>query len=129
MTPHEDCIYKEVFKDIKANMETTISNLKKTVQWAVGIMFFVVIGVAVNMAQNSVRITKVEEVAVNINKDYTPLFVVEGIQGSNMKLIEVLQAIPDSKKDNPRYLEAIRERNEFQAQILKQIALTRRGSK
>ena len=108
--------------------ESELKKMTNFLRWVLGItvpLLLILIGSAVRA---EVKTNAVEKQVQKINDDYTPLFVMEGIVGSNDKLINILNVLPQTTRDDPRYLDAIKERNDFQREILNRAALSKRGT-
>jgi hypothetical protein len=126
MAEHE-CKQEAIFHDIKENIEKTVKNLKQTVQWVLGISVAFILLLVVGVTETRFRQSTIEEQVRKINDDYTPLFIMRGITGSNDRLIDVIRSLPDSTKDDRRYLDAIKSRDDFQREILEMASSAKRS--
>jgi hypothetical protein len=108
-------------------IELELKKMRQTMTWFVGITIPILILIIGGWGRAEVRITNTSEIVQKINDDYTPLFVMEGITGSTDKLINILNILPTTTKEDPRYIEAIRDREEFNREILTTAARTRGG--
>ena len=118
----EPCIMEE-------KINKAIDDIRSKVKWAGGIfagfILFLIIsvvtfgGTAVN---NKADIKK-------INDNYAPLEVLQDISHDNMNLIKVLQMLPNTTKDDPRYINIMNETFQFRSEALRRASSTKRGNK
>jgi len=107
--------------------ESELKKMASFLRWILGIMVPFMMILAGGAIRAEVKANDLEKRVQTINDDYTPLFVMEGIVGSNDKLINILNVLSQTTKDDPRYVDAIKERTEFQREILNRAALSKRG--
>jgi len=108
--------------------ESEFKKMTAFLRWVLGIMIPLMVFLIGGAVRAEMKTNDLERRVQLINDEYTPLFVMEGIVGSNDKLINILNVLPQTTRDDPRYLDAIKERSEFQREILNRAALSKRGS-
>ena len=126
MGEHE-CKYEMIFSDIKTNIEESVKSMRKTVQWVLSISIGAILMLIIAVTTLGVKQSNTETQIQKINQDYTPLFFSRAITGSNDRLIDVLMSLPATTKDDPRYLDAIKSRDEFQRTMLELVGESKRG--
>lgn len=117
---HEDC-------EMKDDLTKAIEGIKNQNRWFMsifgGAIILLLVGygnIGTTVSNNTGRITK-------INNDYAPLIVIQDIMENNDRFIKIIQLIPQTDKDDPRYLDAIREREIFQREALQRASGTKRS--
>lgn len=101
--------------------------------WIIGITFTAFLGIgAVQMISFGEVRAQTEQNSTDIKKiqvDYLPYFAYQYIVESNQKLINILSALPNTTKDDPRYLEAVKEWNQLQNDVIKQAGVNKTRGK
>ena len=121
MAPQHECKMEDKFA-------VEVKNLRKTITvwlgFCVGAIVLLLVGYgAIGRAQmeDSRMITK-------INNDYAPLIIIQDISKDNRNLINILQMLPQTTKDDPRYIKAITESQEFQTEALRRASSVKRSA-
>lgn len=127
MSDHE-CKYEMIFADIKTNIDKSVAGMKKTVQWVLSVSAGAILVLVIAVTTLGVRLNNTEILMQKINQDYTPLFFSRALTGSNDRLIDILLSLPGTTKDDPRYIEAIKNRDDFQREMMNLVGDSKRGS-
>jgi len=119
MTEHA-CIMEE-------KINHAIDDIRNTVKWALGVfagfILFLVISVVTLGGTAVTNQNSIEK----INNDYAPLMVIQDISHDNANLIKIIQMLPSTTKDDPRYIEAINESLQFRSEALRRASTSKRG--
>ena len=119
MEQHE-CIMKD-------ELTLAIESIKTQNRWFMGIFGGAILLLLVGYGSLGTGYTTNKANITKINNDYAPLVVIQDISHDNRNLINILQLLPETTKDDLRYINAIKESQEFQAEALRRAAGSKRG--
>ena len=116
----EPCIMKD-------ELTKMVEKLQRSVKWTlsicVGALLILIISVTTlggTSVQNSRQIEK-------INDDYAPLVVLQDMAKDNADLIKIIQMLPNTTKDDLRYINAINESMQFRSEALRRASAVKRS--
>ena len=117
----EPCIMKD-------ELTKAVEGIKTQNRWFMGIFGGAVILLLVGYgALGSGHIATKTQIT-KINDDYAPLMIIQDIMESSDKSNQIILMIPQTAKDDPRYLEAINDREKFQREAIQRISSVKRGN-
>lgn len=112
---------------MKAELTTMVDKLQNWVKWTLGICVGFIVLLVVGITVFQTKQAALSEMVMKINYDYAPLIVIQDIAKDNRNLIKIIQMLPETTKDDPRYLNAITESESFQNEALRRAAGAKRG--
>lgn len=112
---------------MKDELTLAIEGFRKQLFWFMGIFGGAIILLLVGYGALGTGYTTNKANIAKINNDYAPLVVIQDISHDNRNLINILQSLPETTKDDPRYINAINESQTFQAEALRRAAGSKRG--
>ena len=120
MTEHA-CIMEE-------KINHAIDDIRNTVKWALGVFAGFILFLVISVVTLGVTAVTNQNSIEKINNDYAPLMVIQDISHDNANLIKIIQMLPSTTKDDPRYIEAINESLQFRSEALRRASASKRGS-
>lgn len=117
----DECIMKDELTEM-------VKSLQNSVKWTLGICAGAVLFLVIAIATIQTKQTTQETWLQKINDNYAPLVVVQDIAKDNSNLIKILQMLPETTKDDPRYINAVNESQLFQTEALRRAASAKRST-
>jgi len=112
---------------MEEKINKAIDKMEKAVKWQIGIFGSVILFLVISVVTlGGTSVTNKNDIK-KINDNYAPLEVLQDISHDNMNLIKVLQTLPSTTRDDPRYINAINESLEFRSEALRRASSTKRG--
>lgn len=112
---------------MKDELTEMVKSLQASVRWTLGICAGAIVLLLVGYGTMQARNIDMDERLQRINDNYAPLVIVQDIYENNDKMLQIIQMLPQTSKDDPRYMEAIRDRESFQREALSRAATVKRG--
>ena len=116
----EPCIMEE-------KINTAIDDIRSTVKWALGIFAGFILFLVISVVTVGGTSVNNKSHIKTINDNYAPIDVIRDISTDNMNLIKIIQTLPNTTKDDPRYINAVNESFQFRNEALKRAATSKRG--
>lgn len=105
-----------------------VKSLQNSVKWTLGICAGAILFLVIATATIQAKQTAQEAWLQKINDNYAPLILIQDISKDNSNLIKILQMLPETTKDDPRYINAVNESQSFQTEALRRAAITKRSA-
>lgn len=112
---------------MKDEFTKAIESIRIQNRWFMGIFGGAIIALLIGYGAYGSRLSSNEAQTMKINYDYAPLVVIQDIAKDNRNLIKILQMLPETTKDDPRYLNAVAESEAFQNESLRRASGAKRG--
>ena len=113
---------------MKDELTEMVKSLQNSVKWTLGICAGTILFLVIAIVTVQTKQTAHEAWLQKINDNYAPLVVVQDISKDNSNLIKVLQMLPETTKDDPRYINAVNESQAFQTEALRRAASAKRST-
>ena len=120
--------FHEFCEDAKGIIEKQLSRMWAFVKWFSGISLAIIVTLIFAIAELRGNDQKQAEQIKKINDNYLPYEIMSAIMENNDRFIEVVNSIPEALKSDKKYQEALKNRNDFQRDILLKIALKNRSA-
>ena len=115
-----ECVQEE-------NLNKFMRGIRNTITWVLGSCVAFVLTILIAVSVQGTNQKAIDKQVQKITKDYAPLIVIQDIYENNDKMLQIIQMLPQTTKDDPRYIEAIRDREEFQRNALMRASAVKRG--
>ena len=120
-------IINQFCENAKEAIAVEMKKLRAAQRWFITITSGVLVLLIIAITELRANDRQQQSQLKKINDNYLPFDVMNAIMENNDRFIEVINAIPQDKKGDEKYQEALKRRNEFQRNVMLQIALKNRS--